>query len=1192
MDRLMRTRLSIVLWLGVLTCGVAACGDDDRAPLDSGPADSASDTGGGGDGGDSAVVDTEAPHVVRTDPADEATDVPTGRAITIELSEPVRAGGAVVATTDAGELEIDVELGDDARFVTVTGTWPLAATVEVVVDEWTDLAGNALEEDYSFSFSTETSSAPQVASASPNEGATDVDPAIEVARVEFDRAMDNTVGAVSLLGDDDGAGEVGELAWESDTVLNVPLSGLAADTSYGLSFDGFLGADATPLAIGPVLGDGVLDFTTGADEVAPRVIDSSPMEGQLAVPTTLATIVLRFSELMDRDLGVATLVIDEERTELRGTWSEGGALLTLRVPANFPFEADVRVELEDFTDLAGNALDGGPILVDGALDFVASDDIVTPAVVLSIPAEGSTDLDPILLPFEDDQISIAFNKAMDTTRTEIVLEDGPRTLTLPVRWNLSGSVMLIDVEGLLYAGRAHRIDLTDVVDPGGRAIPATDAYTGDGAVDFSTLAPSGESCRYALQTPQATEIEPGVFQWTIAANAVTVQDGAFRLCDSSTAPDAVMLVPKLADGTTLRVDVAGANADEVTVEIYRAQCDPRAVTASDARVVCSPPRDGGNVAFATGAAGDYFVWVAQTSGTFDGATVTVRELASPPIGERCEAPLEIGDASGFYTAPTMPRGFHVWDIPMGSFIGLDRSSGGTDGAFTCDTNEETSADGVIRFTKTSDTSVLQVDAVRTETCTSCNPVIEVSSGPCDVRAAGFASEACDSSVSTGTAAAWLDIAGPAGDRWIWLGGQDIDKASGVAGTRVSVREVEPQLGDSCATAIPLVLGANTVTPDRPYDLDRPSCLPERGALTWYSFTPSEASVSVVLDVAATFGARQGSQELGCSDDAVLGGSVFATPGTPVCFALTTGAGVTRVTVDEAPYDGIRGTLVDLGVDRGAQSLIADNWMAMTPTYVYLGEGDDTAVRFRRDAAMPVLEIISPPAAMGGFSTANVGESAVAVGERVFGLEDATTAAVRVRQYFDETGTLDIRDWDTGSSWGGLGTRAMTYDGTHLLVATYSTSEAVRIYRLDPTTPGAAVEIGRNDQLTYVTGVAADATHVYLAGRFGGDAALEGLYRIARADLGTATTIPERIGLFDADTFSNPIELHTTPTATYAYTRALNADVLAFRVSGTPRFMGVIATGFASTIYEGMTFDPTLPALFVNNGNDVPFYRID
>jgi len=453
-------------------------------------------------------------------------------------------------------------------------------------------------------------------------------------------------------------------------------------------------------------------------------------------------------------------------------------------------------------------------------------------------------------------------------------------------------------------------------------------------------------------------------------------------------------------------------------------------------------------------------------------------------------------------------------------------------------------------------------------------------------------------VSTGTGATWLDIAGAAGDRWIWLGGQDIDHPDGVGGTRVSIREVEPQLGDSCATAIPLALGDNAVTPDRPYDLDRPSCLSERSPLTWYSFTPSETSVSVALDVAAPFGARQGAQELGCSATAALGGSVFATPGSPVCFALASGSGVTRVTVDEAPYDGIRGTLVDLGVDRGGRSLTTDNWMAMTPTYVYLGVSDSSnamlrpTVRFRRDAAAPVFETFAALAPMGGFDASNVGFSAVAVGERVFGLEDASTAAVRVRQYFDESGALDVRDWDTESSWGGLATRAIGYDGTNLLVATYSTSGAVRIYRVDPTTPGPAVELGRNDRLTHVTGISGDATHVYLAGRLDGDEALGGLFRIARTDLGTSTTIPERIGFFRVDTASNPIVFHTTGTATYAYTREFGASVLAFRVSGTPRFMGVVASGFSNTFYEGLTFDPALPALFVNNGNDIPFYRID
>ena len=113
----MRTRLSLMLLLAVFTCGLTACGDDDRAPLDGG-ADDANVTP---DGGTDAVVDTEGPRVLRSDPTDEAPGVPTDRTLTIEMSEPVQAGGAVVASSADGTIDVDVTVGDDARFQDALG---------------------------------------------------------------------------------------------------------------------------------------------------------------------------------------------------------------------------------------------------------------------------------------------------------------------------------------------------------------------------------------------------------------------------------------------------------------------------------------------------------------------------------------------------------------------------------------------------------------------------------------------------------------------------------------------------------------------------------------------------------------------------------------------------------------------------------------------------------------------------------------------------------------------------------------------------------------------------------------------------------------------------------------------------------------------------------------------------------------
>jgi methionine-rich copper-binding protein CopC len=112
-----------------------------------------------------AEPDTVAPTVEATDPADGATDVPVDQAITVTFSEAVEAGNAFdqIALTDAEGVAVEVAKSIADNVLTITPSASLAYnttyTVTIPAGAVQDLAGNALAEDYTFSFTTEAAPA-------------------------------------------------------------------------------------------------------------------------------------------------------------------------------------------------------------------------------------------------------------------------------------------------------------------------------------------------------------------------------------------------------------------------------------------------------------------------------------------------------------------------------------------------------------------------------------------------------------------------------------------------------------------------------------------------------------------------------------------------------------------------------------------------------------------------------------------------------------------------------------------------------------------------------------------------------------------------------------------------------------------------------------------------------------------------
>jgi len=127
--------------------------------------DGGSSSGGGDGGGDGGTpTDTTAPQVESVSPADQATDVPADTTITMTFNEAINAveitsgsfkveewgtGGATVS----GEITYDI----DTRTATFTPTDALKVNTPYLMTAMatiTDLAGNPMDADYSWQFTT------------------------------------------------------------------------------------------------------------------------------------------------------------------------------------------------------------------------------------------------------------------------------------------------------------------------------------------------------------------------------------------------------------------------------------------------------------------------------------------------------------------------------------------------------------------------------------------------------------------------------------------------------------------------------------------------------------------------------------------------------------------------------------------------------------------------------------------------------------------------------------------------------------------------------------------------------------------------------------------------------------------------------------------------------------------------------
>lgn len=624
--------------LSLLALGLVAGCDSDGPTVDAGPSD----------GGDAGQVEVDALRVTTTIPLDGAAEVAPATSIRVAFSAQLDGeSGRIEVTADDEPVALDgLVFSDDGREVRVTPSSPLPGNASVAVTVSGFRSGDLeLAEPHVFSFSTSDPFAPTVVRATPEEGASGVSPELSAIELEMSERMNANLGALTLEG---GPGAIGAPTWDGAKV-SFSVSGLAPNTDYRVALIGFADPAGNALDGAPYLGDGVLDFTTGADTTAPRVTEATPSEGQTGLPPIRTTRVrIVFDEPMDPSAGTAELVHGASSTPLTASWAGGDTVLVLDLDGMLEADVDYRVTLDGFTDRAGNPLDGAPYLGDGALDFSTAGDDLPPFVVYTNPVEGQGGIR-----WTTNSVFVTFSEPMDESTTVVPFTDGVTTGTFTGTWSSGGTLLELDVAGKLISGRTYELDLTAFQDaPGTAPVDPLHPYLGDGHLRFTTDTPEGENCQDFLTQAEAT-VDGAVFTWDIARDQVVNVDGAAACDASGGSADAVVRytksTPESTDpggaGHVLRVTVTSTSSltnKDITVDVLRDGCDP----TSSVRLTCGANARSHSFDLDV-PAGEYFVWIAASTGEdFRGATVEIEEVPAS-LGDTCEnaIPITVGTTS-------------------------------------------------------------------------------------------------------------------------------------------------------------------------------------------------------------------------------------------------------------------------------------------------------------------------------------------------------------------------------------------------------------------------------------------------------------------------------------------------------------------------------------------------------------------
>jgi len=296
---------------------------------------------------DFVVTDGVCPLVISTDPANLATGVPLDKIISATFNEPMNP---MTITPESFSLQSGakglVALEGALTYDGNTSTMSFNPTAKLtagttytatIVGTVKDLTGNALQENYVWTFSTGATISPMVVSTDPVNNATGV-VLNKTVTATFNQAMDPLSLTAATFTVKQGVTAVpGTVSYTGTTAYFKPTSVLVANTVYtGTVSTGAKSTGGTNMAA-----NYVWNFTTGTIS-APRVTATDPVN--LATGVALnKSISAVFSETMDfLTITNASFTLMNGTTPVAGTVNYSGATATF-LPSLLTFSMAVMI---------------------------------------------------------------------------------------------------------------------------------------------------------------------------------------------------------------------------------------------------------------------------------------------------------------------------------------------------------------------------------------------------------------------------------------------------------------------------------------------------------------------------------------------------------------------------------------------------------------------------------------------------------------------------------------------------------------------------------------------------------------------------------------------------------------------------------------------------------------------------------
>ncbi len=355
--------------------------------------------------------DITAPMVIFNTPPDGGTGISTSANLAVVFSEAMNplTVNAATFTVHYGTTPVPgtvTYIGTAAAFHPASGLASNTAYTAVIAAAVSDLAGNTLEADYVWTFTTgevTDNTAPTVIFNTPPDGETGISIRANLA-VIFSEAMDPLTVTTTTFTLHAGATPVpGAVRYIGTAAAFHPAVFLAPNTLY----TAVISAAATDLSGNALAADYVWTFTTGEipDTTAPLVSSTDPVDGATDVPVN-KKIAATFSEAMDPlSITTATFKLSIGTTPVPGSVAYAGVTAVF-TPASAlangtVYTATITAEAKDLSD---NAL-----AADYVWTFTTGEiqDNTAPTVTFTVPGNGTVG---VLL---GTNLSATFSEPMD-----------------------------------------------------------------------------------------------------------------------------------------------------------------------------------------------------------------------------------------------------------------------------------------------------------------------------------------------------------------------------------------------------------------------------------------------------------------------------------------------------------------------------------------------------------------------------------------------------------------------------------------------------------------------------------------------------------------------------------------------------------------------------------------------------------